>query len=92
MPLDGIIVKANNDSRKWKFVPVETMVLRIWVAGLALLVVVCSTLFMIGYDIVAHKFMDDLHTWAIIALVWVVTVPNIGRLRKMVADQSNGLK
>ncbi len=66
--------------------------LRIWCASIALLTVAIATLFMIAFAIMRPDLKTDMPGLAIFVCVWTVSIPNIVKLRKMIAEQKRGMK
>lgn len=66
--------------------------LRVWPAIIGLLALVGGTVCLLAYDTMARRFTEDLHDWAIAGAIWVISIPSVFRLRKMMIDQGNARK
>ncbi len=65
---------------------------RIWLAGIGLLMLFAASLFLIGSEIVAPNLKAHWPYLATIVFAWAFSIPNIGRVRRMIADEKLGLK
>ena len=65
---------------------------RIWLAGFGVLALIGGVLYLVGYDIVTHKLADDLPHLAIVAAIWLFSIPKIGQLIRTMVDPGNGQK
>ena len=66
--------------------------LRIWIASAALLLLVAATLVMIGFHVMNPDAKVSMPALATVAFVWIFAIPNVLRLRTMVADHRRGRK
>lgn len=66
--------------------------LRIWVGSVALAVLLMASLCLAAFEVLGQNTRPSLLTLALFAFIWLVSIPNVLRLRKMIADHKRGLK
>lgn len=62
---------------------------RIWLAAIGLIILVTTTLYMVGAEIIAPNFDAHLPYLAILVLAWVFCVPSILSMPKLIARKGH---
>ena len=66
--------------------------LRIRFASFAFLLLLFATVCLVAFVIMERDIGPSIPTLAMFAFIWVISIPNMVKLRRMVAEQRRGLR